>query len=284
MNVAKSIFYNVFRNIGGGKRLAVLINAYFDESAEGNSKDGLLSVSGYVLDMGGAKGLIMEWQAMCTKYRIPYFHMNECNARAGVFVYLTKNECDQCAREAIRIARKYSLHGHAFILDQSQYREILQDQGFDCDPYSFMVWNAYIHVHRWIHENRPDCKISLFFESGYKTQQRANELLQAVSQDDWGGRNRLASFSFVDKRDSEPAQAADLVVWHIRKGYENLRCGKPIRKDTNAIVKDQKILTIDWTAELLRNTRDQFLEKSGTPQCAARTIFSQDQIVSGESH
>jgi hypothetical protein len=168
-------------------------------------------------------------------------------------------------------------NGYSFILNQSEYREILQDQGFDCDPYSFMVWGLFIQVNKWINQNQPDEKISLFFESGYKTQKRANELLQVVTQDSWrGNKNRVASYSFVCKEDSEPTQAADLVAWHVRKGFENRRRGKPIRKDTQALFKNRKILTVEFTCERLKSLRDDFLQKSGTLENAARTIFSFD--------
>lgn len=256
-----------------------MVSAYFDESSEGDSKNGLLAVCGYVLDMAGVDGLMPEWKRMLDEYRLPYFHMVECNSCTGVYDHLDDEGCDRCAREAIRIARLYPLHGHAFVLNQTEYRDILQDRGFDCDPYSFMVWSAFLHVNKWVDQNRPDEKISLFFESGYRTQRRANELLQAATQDALSGRNRVSSYTFVRKEDSEPTQAADLVAWHIRKGYENFFKGKPIRKDTEALIHDKRILTIPLNADLLKNIRDGFLEKAGSLERASETIFSQNVIV-----
>lgn len=252
----------------------MLISAYFDESSEENSKDGLLAVCGYALDDKGVTRIIPPWKKMLRKYGLPYFHMAECNSCTGIFDHVGDEQCDRCARRAIKLARKYTLHGHAFVLDQSEYRRILQDRGFACDPYTFMVWGAYIHVHRWIHQNRPDHRISLFFESGYKTQDRADELLKAISQDDWGGKNRYTSHSFVKKEDCEPAQAADLLAWHVRKGFENKKNRKPIRKDTNALIEDKRILTIEWTAPQLERLRVDFCKTSGSLENAAKTIFS----------
>lgn len=274
MRAAEPVFRQIFRSIGGGKRVAVLISAYFDESAEGDSQNGILCVSGYVLDMDGIDGLIPEWKGMLSTYRLPYFHMSECNACCGIYRHLTDDECDKCARQAIQIARRYPLHGQAFVLHQTTYQDILQSEGFDCDPYSFMLWCAFVHVNRWTNDNRPDERISLFFESGYKHQSRANDLLQAVTQDRWGGRNRVASHTFVCKEDSEPTQAADLIAWHIRKGYENISLGKPIRRDTKALFDDRRVLTIEWTKERLELVRNQFRKKSGTLQQAAQTLFS----------
>jgi len=282
MNAADSIFHQVFCSIGGGKRIAVLINVCFDESSESDSQNGLLAVCGYALDLKGIDGLILDWREMLRVYRLPYFHMSECNTCTGIFEHLTDTECDKCAREAIRIARTHPLHGHSFALDQTEYRAILQDRGFDCDPYTFMVWSAFIHVNRWVHENRPDCKISLFFERAYKTQRRADELLNAIWQAPMRGRNRVASYGFVKKEDSEPTQAADLVAWHVRKAFENARNGKPIRKDYKAIVEDRKILSIEFTAQRLEGIRGEFTRKAGSLENAAKTIFSQiDQSAVG---
>lgn len=282
MTAAESVFRQIFRSIGGGRGVAVLISAYFDESSESDSENGLLSVSGYALDMAGVDGLTPEWQKMLADYRLPYFHMNPCNANAGIFEHLSGDECDRCAREAIRIVRAHPLHGHSFVLDQTEYREILQNQGFDCDPYTFMVWSAFIHVNKWVHQNRPDQKISLFFEYGYKTQSRANDLLQAISQDHWGGKNHMVSHGFVKKECSEPTQAADLVAWHVRKGYESLRKKKPIRRDTKALIEDKKIFTIEWTAERLRALSVDFIKKSGSLENAAKTIFSRPDLSAAE--
>lgn len=275
MTVANSPFRQILRGMGGETGVAVLISAYFDESAENDSQNGLLAVSGYVLDLDGVNGLIPEWQALLGKYRLPHFHMVECNVCKGVFCHLSDSECDLCAREAIRIARAYPLHGHAVVLDQGVYRQILQNEGFGCDPYTFMVWTNFIHVNKWVHHNRPTADISLFFEQGYRTQSRANELLQAISADKIGGKeNRVIGHAFVAKEKSEPTQAADLIAWHIRKGYENKRNDKPVRGDTRALFDDRKILTIEYTAAKLAEIRDDFKAKAGSLKAATELLFS----------
>ncbi|MET4389371.1 hypothetical protein ABIB73_005142 [Bradyrhizobium sp. F1.4.3] len=281
IRAADSVFLPVFRSIGGRDRVAVLINAFFDESSEGDAHNGLLTVSGYALDLAGVGRLTAEWQTLLDDYRLPYFHMAECNACDGIFEHLDNTECDNCAREAISIARAHPLHAHSFVLDQPQYREILQDQGFDCDPYSFMVFSAFLHVNKWVHENQPTRRISLFFESGYRTQKRATEVLQYVTKDNLRGKNRVDSYTFVRKEASYPTQAADLIAWHIRKGYENLRYGKPVRKDTKALLEDRTVLTIEFNESRLEEIRDNFCRKSGNLSNAAKVLFSDDDVLLG---
>lgn len=257
----------------------MVINTYFDESSEGNDNyNGLLAVCGYSLSLDGAQHLEKEWGAMLNKYNLEFFHMCECNVCSGVFDELTDAECDLCARKAIEIARKHSLHGHAAILVQSEYREILQNQGFDCDPYTFLVWCKYLNVNKWALENRPDAKISLFFEDGYKTQPQANELLNVLKKDPRKGKNRLITHSFVGKKDSYPIQAADLIAWHIRKGYENMKNGKPIRKDTTALFDSELIFTLEYTREKLLQIKEGFIKSHGTLENASKCLFNLDDL------
>jgi hypothetical protein len=252
-----------------------MISAYFDESAEENSQHGILTVSGYALDEAGSAGLIPEWKSMLGKYSLPYFHMAECNSdlkkKNNVFSHLSKTECDKCAREAITIARTYPLHGWAVILDQSEYRRILEAGGFNCDPYTFMVYTLAIHVEKWTRLNRPE-DISLFFEAGYRTEHRARDLLKTIKEDERFA--RMVSATFVAKEKSEPTQAADLIAWHIRKGYENTAKGKPVRKDTQALISDRIIYTIEYTTGFLENMRDDFLRNAGSLAEASRIMFS----------
>ncbi len=235
--------------------------------------NGLFAVCGYVLDINGLEKLIPDWRAMLTLYHIPYFHMTECNSNSGVFKHLSAKECDLCAREAIRIARAYPLHGRAFVLDQQDYRDILQDRGFDCDPYTFMVWSAFVQVNTWVRKNKPDHKMSLFFEDGWLTEKRSNELLAAFSKEPWNGKNRIASYGFVKKVDSEAAQAADLVSWHVRKSYQNRRDKKPYRADSKALFENKSILTISWTPELLKNIGNEFIKLRGSLEEASKSLF-----------
>ncbi len=251
----------------------MLISAFFDESTDGSANNGLLAVCGYALDKNGLEKFIPDWQAMNALYRIPYFHMAECNSNCGVFAHLSSEECDLCAREAIRLARTYPLHGHCYVLDQTEYREILQNDGFDCDPYTFMVWSAFVHVNNWVGKNKPDHQIALFFENGYKTEKRSREFLGVTSKDGWRGKNKVVSHAFVKKECSEPAQAGDLIAWQVRKSYQNIREGKPIRADSKALFKDRENWTINWTPELLKSIRVDFIKLCDNLENASKRLF-----------
>lgn len=271
-SAGSSVFLEIFRSIGGGKRVAVLISAFFDESSEGNSQNGLLAVCGYALDPSGLKKFTPAWRAMLLRYGLPYFRMTDCNSNSGVFKNHSSEDCEKCARRAIKIARAYPLVGYAYVLDQSVYKKVLQDNGFDCDPYSFLVWGAFVHVNTWVEKHRPDHKISLFFEAGYETQPRAHDLLTASLKRE--SKSRVVSVGFVRKEEAEAAQAGDLIAWHVRKGFQNRNANRNMRKDFAALIENKSIRSVDHTAEQLERLRTNLVKKFGTLEKASKALFS----------
>ncbi|MCC0033960.1 MAG: DUF3800 domain-containing protein [Hoeflea sp.] len=274
---------NFLEGISGEKGLAIVIFAYFDESAEQTVGQGVLTVAGYVFEEEGLRGLENAWADLLRKYRLPYFHMTECNVDDplppdNVFCGLTKPQRIQAAKDAIAIARKYPLHGAAYVVWQEEYREILEDEGFACDAYSFLLWSALLQVSKWCVANHPTQSLSLFFEQGYKSQSRADGLLQFVIQDDivWRkkGRPSAIGHSFFDKDTSYPGQAADLLAWHVRKANANLSVGKPVRKDSSALFDGRIIKTVHYPRERLLDIRDHFVQKSGSLERAAQILFT----------
>jgi hypothetical protein len=262
---------------------AAMIRAYFDESAEEKVGQGFLAVAGYVLTGRGLRGLEAKWKLMLRTYGLPYFHMTECNVDMpqppNVFAHLTKSERIQAATEAIAIARAFPLHGAAYVVRQEEYKEIFEDAGFACDPYSFLLWTSLIHVSKWRDQKMPQQPLSLFFEQGYKTQSRADELLQYVTKDRAFRRGTgpgIVRHSFFDKDCSYPGQAADLLAWHVRKGLSNQAAGKPLRKDALALIEGKSIKTINYERTLLVDIRGDFLRRSGTLERAARILFNPD--------
>ena len=259
-----------------------MISAYFDESAEEKVGHGVLTVAGYVFEDAGLTGLEREWRELLRTYKLPYFHMAECNVDdpqpPNVFAHLTKDERIEAAKVAIAIAREHPLVGAAYVVKQEEYREILEDGGFVCDAYSFLLWSALLQVAKWCTQNRPQQSLSLFFEQGYKSQSRANELLRFAIQDKaaWRSKGRppIISHSFFDKDCSYPGQAADLLAWHVRKGNASAFAGRPIRKDTIALFEDRVIKTVHYPRSQLIEIRDHFIEKSGTLERAAHILFT----------
>jgi hypothetical protein len=252
-----------------------VISAYFDESSDGKSGAGFFTVAGYVLTGSKRMRLESEWKRMLVHYRLDFFRMSDCNSGTGSFSHLSEQECDECARRAIKIARENTLHGVAYVLTQENYQAILQDKGFDCDSYTFLVWTALLHMAKWRDGNRPRHRLALSFEKGYSTQRRATELLEVVSGDPRFKKAGGATLtSFFDKAASYPGQAADLIAWHVRKGYTNTLAEKPIRRDTKALFDGLSVKTIHFDQVQLTILRDKFVRHSGTLKRASRILFN----------
>ena len=66
MDSSGTALCEVFEGIAGGRGLAILISAYFDESAEQKVGHGVLTVAGYVFEGDGLRGLEDEWGG-CSK-------------------------------------------------------------------------------------------------------------------------------------------------------------------------------------------------------------------------
>lgn len=267
----------------------MLIRAYFDESAEGTAGRGFLTVAGYVLNGTKLRNLERDWKRILFEYRLPYFHMAECNASdplkpENVFSHLSERDRIDCATKAIGIARSQTLHGAAYFLKQEDYQEILERPGFNCDSYSFLLWTALMHIGRWRNENKPSADLSLFFEQGYKTQSRADELLKILSQDPRFKQDmRVTGHAFFSKESSYAGQAADLLAWHVRKLKVNEMAERPHRKDTLALIKDVSVKTIFYDRTLLMMTRDGFIRHSGSLARAAKILFNPNgPIYAGE--
>lgn len=276
--------------IASGRDLTVLIRAYFDESAEEKVGKGYLTVAGYVFDDEGFRGLQDKWKGMLDVYELPYFHMTECNVDdpqpPNVFAHLSKPKRIEAATDAIAIAREYPLHGAGYVVRQEDYQEVLMDGGFDCDAYSFLLWTALLQVAKWCVANKPNQPLALFFEQGYKSRSRADELLQYVIQDQavWRNKGRPPAISheFFDKDASYSGQAADLLAWHVRKGNANAFAGRPIRKDTLALIEDRKVWTVHYTRERLAEIKNHFIEKSGSLARASQILFTPNDPFLGE--
>ena len=145
-----------------------------------------------------------------------------------------------------------------------------------------MLWSALIHVGKWKDQNKPQQSLSLFFEQGYSTQSRANELLQYAIQDKAlrRGGPGIISHSFFDKDCSYPGQAADLLAWNVRKGNANVYAGKPLRGDTRALIEGRITKTVFFDRKRLTLLSEDFVKKCGSLAVASRQLFTRNPAAS----
>src|SRR5947209_16648084 len=111
---AESSFSSLWETIGADPDdIAVLINCYFDESYD----PALMCVAGYAFRGDKARFLDRHWKSMLRRYRLPYFRMSACNAKAPPFDHLSEAECVAVATEAIGLINQFALVGFAVTAD-----------------------------------------------------------------------------------------------------------------------------------------------------------------------
>ena len=147
----------------GGYVLA-MAQAFFDESGTGDDSP-FLCVAGYIFTEENAIAIERPWGEMLKKYRLPYFHMTECNQHSGIYGHLTEAECIAAATEAIELTKLYAERGVAISIEKTFF-DSLPPQDLWGHPYSLLCNNVMFGVVKWAKESGFDGDMSYFYESG----------------------------------------------------------------------------------------------------------------------
>lgn len=197
-----------------GTDLVAVTQVYADASEIG----GYLSVGAIVFRKKYINAFEKEWRAMLRRYGLTYFHMTDCNAGKGEYSALSDEECDSCARLAIKIILKYASSGTIFSVKQSDFYEIITKKGISPNPFTFGAWRMLFDVAHWADDNDPSARITYIFEAGDDHQSDANIMFSSILEDaERCSRFRYRGHAFLPKKTSLPTQAADILAWHGAK-------------------------------------------------------------------
>jgi hypothetical protein len=209
---------------GGG--YAVTVSAvYIDESIE-QVGDPILCVAGYVFRKSKAQEFSRVWGGYLKRKGLPYFHMTDCALKEGVFK--GRDDCDEIARELIRLTKKYTSFGFAVSLDMRDYDELIGQQEGMRTAYAFALLAGMQHVRRWRERTSTTGPSAFFFEAGHEHQSDANVWLTWMlgSQVLRDGIGYQGVHAFIPK--VNPAlHPADYLSWHWR--LETVRSREPRR-------------------------------------------------------
>lgn len=227
----------------------VLISAFYDESYDND----LLCVAGYLFTKREARLLDHSWRHMLRRYRLPYFRMSACNARKRPFDHLTEQQCIAVATEAIGLINKHATLGFGTAVDQGAFYRIFGKTVFRT-PYQFCAWHSLPPVRMWCDEHAPDAKASFFFESGFRHAGQARVMMDRIFEmPNLSKQYRYKSHTFIDKEESGPLQAADLLAWQWYKYASRFRAErtKP-RGDLVALTNGTAHYMLSFDEKLLR--------------------------------
>lgn len=201
----------------GGEYFLALAHAYFDESGT-DDKLPFLCVAGYVFTEENALAIEPPWRKMLEKYRLPYFHMTECNQHEGIYAHLSEQECIAAATEAIELTKAYASRGVAISIDKSVF-DALPEQGLWSTPYSLLCSNVMYGVVAWAKDAGFDGDVAYFYESGAMGWTQALEAMKKIKHESSVPRDglRFSTVTVASKSKAIPLQCADLLAWNWHK-------------------------------------------------------------------
>ena len=223
-----------------------LVEAYFDESGT-HKGSSTFCMGGYIFDSEKAKALTIEWQAMLefngnNVIALPHFHMADCTKvdksgmGVGIYKHLTAKQCDFCAREAIRLIKKYATWGVMISLDLASFDVMPHKERFPT-PYSFVAFQTMMAIRFWANQANYNGEVAFIYEAGADHNAEAHKLITEVKNvPELRGLYRYGGHSFQEKAKALPLQTADILAWHsfthVRRKVE----GSGLRKDLKALL------------------------------------------------
>ena len=199
---------------------ALMFEAYFDESGTHRNSP-IMCVAGYLIESDQCRRFQVEWDAVLSKYRIPYFHMSDCAHGSGVFAGVPKNIRSAICQSLIETIKLRAEIGIAVSVSESEFQSLMPVE-FRVDPYSFCVSYCMQGVIAWAEKYKVAEPISYFFESGHKNESIANNLINWFrhSQSLVNG-FRYHSHTFVSGKKLCGIAAADLLAWEFLAAHRN---------------------------------------------------------------
>ena len=164
-----------------------------------------------------------EWQDCLQIYpKIERFKMSEAHSLQGNFRGLSGSQRDKKVADLSALLPKFAVKAFSVIIDGSSFYENFKDWLNDDfqDPFVLSVSQILSNIFHWRNICKLNCQIDLTFDSDERSQR-----IQAL----WEQRKFSAPFFEVFPRapQFEPEekhgalQAADLFVWHVRRGVED---------------------------------------------------------------
>jgi len=218
--------------------IVAIIEAYFDESYD----DRLLCVAGYGFKKSKCKEMDRQWRHMLRRKGLPYFRMSACAHHNEPFGHLSRSECDEVSREAIRLIRKYADRGFAVTVDEKEFEALvpIEAQISHGSAYDFCVWNCLMGVRLWLSDMPERVGAAYFFEAGHRHQSSAERLMRRLMNvPELRKEYRYRGHAFVLKEHSRPCQAADLFAWQWFQHAKRAEQGLPPRKDGAALMENR---------------------------------------------
>jgi hypothetical protein len=203
-----------------------MLSAYFDESGT-HKQAPIIVIAGWI---AGDKEWIKfsnKWQAVLTKYNLPYFHMSEWEGGHGLYKNMTEKEKRLLIDRLTTIIKKHASIGIFGAFHRSTYDEVLREiYGDDyknkfVKPYGVCAMRCIETTRRWMTSKSLDGPLAYVFETGARYSGQFFEAFKAMQKIPRLKRMYPGGMSFYDKRDMLPLQAADILAYEMYRELIN---------------------------------------------------------------
>lgn len=200
--------------------------AYFDESYS-TDEPRVMAIGGYLSPIEQWERFGAEWSGFFQEFAIQNpFHMTDFMAGRGQFFGWPATKRTRCMQWLAGIIVRRAHYRASVSLEIAAYEDVFRDSAVG--PYAFCVVQWMQEAFRFLDRHNTSGQIAYVFESGSGF---GGQIFAAL---DWikkrrvyKGRYRLHSFTFADKRDALPLQAADILAWGTRRHTAGIISGDP---------------------------------------------------------
>jgi hypothetical protein len=259
--------------------VVAVIRAYFDNSGtQGDPQHRWVTLGGYLANEGGWERFESEWAANLAHFELPYLHMKQFAHHLPPFERFKKDEVGRvkfltnCIEIIGRMHPKAICHG----IRLPDVERFNGEFGRRIDAISFCLYVSYIDI-REIYGVRN--RVEIILDKIEKPNLRIHKANEYARTDTF----HLAKYGdvslTVDVRPLKdpdsfinilPIQAADFLVWELRKSNENLNPWYDAR--------DPSLPVSEWINDLARWN----MNKHGVPFKERQSLLALDQAVPSE--
>jgi hypothetical protein len=200
-----------------------MYSAYFDESGT-HQQSKVMVICGMVSTVEQWSHFTREWNDLLVEFEIvPPFHMKLYTPSVGQFSKWKGVETvrKEFLSRAVGIILRRVQYSVSVSLSLPDYDRVIapdpKASRFFGSAYAMSIYQSLYLLDLWWGKYPGTPKIPCIFDRGHSNSSEVLRIVNKYSGDPRMEKKALSSVSFVSDDDHSPLQAADLVVWEIRK-------------------------------------------------------------------